>query len=693
MPQIVQHQELVKLIAQANLDYHLHDAPSLTDADYDALMIELKEIEKNHPELVTGDSPSQKVGAPAAAGFGKVAHEKAMLSLANAFTEEEMLEFAKPAEYVAEPKIDGLALSITYVDGKLLHALTRGDGAVGEDVTQNVLTISDVPQSLPEDSPLSQGRVDIRGEVYMSHETFSELNRAAEEKGAKLLANPRNAAAGSLRQLDAEITRQRKLSFFAYGWGVISKGDPAKTQAEMMALIAAAGFKVNNLLKICKSYDEIRSHYQSILGQRGTLGYDIDGVVVKVNDLAEQNRLGFRSTTPRWAIAWKFPAERVWTTLEAIDIQVGRTGALSPVARLKPVSVGGVMVSNATLHNLDYIQGRASDGSTIRGGADIRVGDTVEIYRAGDVIPKVGAVDLNKRPAEAVAYSFPATCPECGSPCAQEGSNWLCLGGLGCDAQIRERLTHLVSRAGLNIDGFGEKQVAFFFDSDVLPVKVPADIYQLAYNDEAFGSKNDLPGHSWLANQPGWGKQSARKLFDAIEASRDVELARFIYAVGIRQIGEGTAALLAREFLSWEAFKQCARLIATGDQDAADRIRSINGIGETVINAIRDCFGPKGDYGMILDLAQELKIIDEKPPQTEGSKVAGLTVVFTGTLEKMSRSDAKKQAESLGAKVSGSVSAKTDLLIAGPGAGSKAKAAAELGVKTITEDEWLALVG
>lgn len=687
------HEELVRIIQQANTDYHMKDAPTMSDADYDALVQELKQIEKLEPALSDAGSLTLGVGAPAEDGFGKIAHEIPMLSLANAFTEDDMADFIGDTEYLAEPKIDGLALSITYVGGKLVHAGTRGDGAIGEDVTANVMEIDDIPKMLPAGSQLSQGKVEIRGEVYMSHATFKALNDVAEANGTKLLANPRNAAAGSLRQLDAKVTRDRKLSFFAYGWGVLDGNHKLDTQAAMMAQIAAAGFKVNEHLMVCKSYEEIRKHYNDILDQRADLGYDIDGVVIKVNSLKEQERLGFRSTTPRWAIAWKFPAERVWTTLEAIDIQVGRTGALSPVARLKPVSVGGVMVSNATLHNLDYIQGRASNGAAIRGGVDIRVGDMVSIYRAGDVIPKVGGVDLSRRPADAVAFEFPQSCPECGGACIQEGSTYICTGGLNCPAQIRERLVHLVSRAGLNIDGFGEKQVAFFLECDVLRVILPVDIFQLAYNDCHYAEKHGLEGGSWLATQEGWGKVSARKLFDAIEKARDVDFARFLYAVGIRHIGEGTSSLIAREYLSFGAFLEAARAIAAGDLAARERLLSISGIGETVANTIQHSFGPKGDYHLITQLAEEMSIKDEQPPKTEGSNIAGLTVVFTGALEKMSRSEAKKQAEALGAKVSGSVSAKTNILVAGPGAGSKMADAQKHGVKVMSEQEWLDMVG
>ena len=687
------HIHLAARINQANIDYHQNDAPTLSDADYDALKRELQALEEMHPELVTADSPSQKVGATPSAAFGQIRHRIPMLSLGNAFEDEDVADFTRTTAgaeiWVAEPKIDGLALSLRYENGRLIHAATRGDGETGEDVTANARMIADIPEVL---TGLAPAVLEVRGEVYMSHETFQALNDAARDApGARVFANPRNAAAGSMRQLDATVTRARKLSFFAYGWGEVD-GVVFETQYGAMNTLQLAGFKVNPLMKRCASGEELLAHYREILSARADLGYDIDGVVYKVDELALQKRLGFRSTTPRWAIAHKFPAERAWTRLEAIEIQVGRTGILAPVARLVPITVGGVVVSNATLHNLDYIQGRGSDGEAIRGGRDIRVGDMVEIYRAGDVIPKVGGVDLSKRPADAVPYEFPDTCPECGSPVLREGSHHVCTGGLACPAQARERLRHLVSRAALDIDGFGPKQVAFFWNSKDVTVGEAADIFTLRERDTEAGVHLGLPGPSWLAHQPGWGAASAAKLFDAIEASRQVEIDRFIYALGIRHIGENTAVLLARTYLSWESFRQAGAAIAAGHLAQIEKLRGIDGIGDAVVDALREAFTPGPGQQAIDRLASLLDISSMEPPKTEGSAVAGLTVVFTGTLTRMSRSEAKRQAEAAGAKVSGSVSARTDILIAGPGAGSKETKARDMGVRVIDEAAWIALI-
>ncbi|WP_051357686.1 NAD-dependent DNA ligase LigA [Leisingera caerulea] len=684
------HAELAGLIEQANTDYHTHDAPRVDDAVYDGWKRELLEIEALHPELATPSSPSQKVGAAPSAAFGEIRHVVPMLSLGNAFTEEDVEGFrtatAEADAYVAEPKIDGLALSLRYEGGKLVHAATRGDGETGEDVTRNALTIADIPQQLPASAPRV---LEVRGEVYMSHAVFKELNEAARNgQGSRVFANPRNAAAGSLRQQDAEVTRARKLSFFAYGWGDVSE-QLASSHFDAMQRIAGLGFKVNPLMKRCSGSADLVSHYEQILTARADLGYDIDGVVYKVDSLELQGALGFRSTTPRWAVAHKFPAERAWTRLEAIEIQVGRTGALSPVARLAPVTVGGVVVSNATLHNLDYIQGRDSSGEMIRGGIDIRAGDFVEVYRAGDVIPKVGNVDVSKRPDDAVSFAFPATCPECGSPVRKEGSRHICTGGMVCPAQGRERLRHLVSRAALDIDGFGEKQVEFFWDCIELPVREASDIFTLSERDALCR----VPGQSWLASQPGWGAASVRKLFDAIDVSQSAELDRFIYALGIPHVGESTAALLARHYLSWNAFALACEQMAAGDTAEAESLQKIDGIGDAVVGALRAAFSHGEGLSAIKRLAGLMIIADMKAPVVSGSAVAGLTVVFTGKLVKMSRSDAKKQAEAAGAKVAGSVSAKTDILIAGPGAGSKEDKARGLGVKVIGEEAWLEMVG
>ncbi|MBV1902268.1 MAG: NAD-dependent DNA ligase LigA, partial [Marinosulfonomonas sp.] len=484
---------LAAVLGRANLAYHGQDAPDISDADYDALKSRNKKIESHFPELKRTDSPSDQIGAPASTGFSKVTHEVAMMSLSNAFEDAEIREFdesvakflgiaANTIYYTAEPKIDGLSLSLRYEAGVLVQAATRGDGATGENVTANARTISDIPIKLTGAPDI----LEVRGEVYMSHADFAALNERQSTVGEKVFANPRNAAAGSLRQLDVTITKSRPLRFFAYAWGALSM-PLADSQIAAITRLNALGFQTNSLTELCVGPDAMLAHYRRIEEQRATLGYDIDGVVYKVNDLSLQRRLGFRSTTPRWAIAHKFPAELAWTRLEAIDIQVGRTGALSPVARLTPVTVGGVVVSNATLHNEDYIAGRGAKGSEIRGGKDIRVGDWVQIYRAGDVIPKVADVDLDKRPGDAELYDFPHICPDCGSDAPREEGDAVrrCSGGLICPAQAVERLKHFVSRGAFDIDGLGAKQVEMFYNDEVLPIREPADIFTLGTRDAA----------------------------------------------------------------------------------------------------------------------------------------------------------------------------------------------------------------
>ncbi|MEO5619614.1 MAG: NAD-dependent DNA ligase LigA, partial [Cypionkella sp.] len=539
---------LANLLEIANRAYHAEDAPKISDGEYDSLRQRNLAIELRFADLKRADSPSLHIGAPAAEGFAKVTHALPMLSLENAFEDSDVVEFDERVRkflghdtslfYTAEPKIDGLSLSLRYMDGKLVHAATRGDGAVGENVTANALTIADIPKKVKNAPQV----LEVRGEVYMSHADFTALNARQEEAGEKIFANPRNAAAGSLRQLDAKITQSRPLKFFAYAWGKLSE-PLARTQFEAIEKLAALGFKTNPLTTLCSGPESLLEQYRAIEAQRATLGYDIDGVVYKVNDLALQARLGLRSTTPRWAIAHKFPAELAWTRLDAIDIQVGRTGALSPVARLMPVTVGGVVVSNATLHNEDYIAGRGAKGNPIREGRDIRVGDWVQVYRAGDVIPKINDVDLERRPSAAVPYEFPEICPECGSPAIREPGDAVrrCTGGLICPAQAVERLKHFVARGAFDIEGLGAKQVEMFFKDTELPVKAPADIFTLARRDEANGLKR-------LKNRDGFGETSVKKLFAAIEAKRVIGLDRLIFALGIRHVGEAAAGLLARHY-------------------------------------------------------------------------------------------------------------------------------------------------
>jgi DNA ligase (NAD+) len=682
---------LAEVLNEANTAYHTEDAPEISDADYDALKRRNAAIEARFPDIKRADSPSEQVGAPVAEGFGKVRHAVPMLSLANAFDAEEVTEFDArirkylglgsdaPLAYTAEPKIDGLSLSLRYEKGVLVQAATRGDGAVGENVTANARTIENIPQKLKNAPDL----LEVRGEVYMSHADFAALNARQAERGGKTFANPRNAAAGSLRQLDAEITRARPLQFFAYAWGALSE-PLAETQKGAIDRLTELGFSTNPLTALCDGPSDMVAHYEKIEAQRATLGYDIDGVVYKVDDLALQERLGFRSTTPRWAVAHKFAAELAWTRLEGIDIQVGRTGALSPVARLQPVTVGGVVVSNATLHNEDYIKGLDSKGAEIRGGKDVRVGDWVQIYRAGDVIPKVADVDLSKRPSDAEAFVYPTTCPECGSDAIREPGDAVrrCTGGLICPAQAVEKLIHFVSRKAFDIDGLGAKQVEQFYHDGW--IAEPADIFTLK---ERYGT-----GVQQLKNREGWGPKSADNLFQAIEDRREIPMARLIFALGIRHVGEAASSLIALHYGDWDSFEAAMAEARGLDGPAWDDLIGVDGVGSVMAGSLVSAFAQEAERASIDRLVADLTVIPAERPDTEGSPVAGKTVVFTGTLEKMSRAEAKARAERLGAKVSGSVSGKTDILVAGPGAGSKATKAADLGVETMDEDGWLALI-
>ncbi len=684
---------LSRTLEAANTAYHRDDAPIITDAEFDALKRRLAAIEAQFPTLKSPDSLTGRVGAAPAAGFAKVTHRVRMLSLENAFAEDEISEFDSrirrflnlppevPLTYTAEPKIDGLSLSVRYEEGRLTVAATRGDGETGEDVTANALTIDDLPSRLDGAPAL----LEVRGEVYMRHEDFAALNARQAEAGGKTFANPRNAAAGSLRQLDATITAARPLRFFAYGWGALSE-PLAGTQMQALERLSALGFTINPLTRLCDGAAALMDQYRAIERDRASLGYDIDGVVYKVDDLGLQGRLGFRSTTPRWAIAHKFPAEIAVTRLERIEIQVGRTGALSPVARLAPVTVGGVVVSNATLHNADYIAGRDSRGAPIREGRDIREGDWVWIYRAGDVIPKVKDVDVGRRDPTAQPYEFPKVCPVCGSDAVREEGEAVtyCTGGIVCAAQAVEKLKHFVGRSAFDIDGLGAKQVeSFFADGWIADF---ADIFTL---EDRHGPGSEKP----LQDREGWGETSATKLFEAIRVRRTIPLQRLILGLGIRHVGESTAALLARNYGSWASFRgqiQAAHDLAGPEWEA---LNAIEGIGETVAAAIVEYFHEAGTRAAVDRLVAHLTIEDAAAPASEGSPVAGKTVVFTGTLEKMGRAEAKARAEALGAKVSGSVSARTDLVVAGPGAGSKLKEAEKHGVEVIDEDQWLKLIG
>ena len=684
-------ERLAGLLFKANNAYHTQDAPSISDAEYDALKKRNVAIEALFPALKRDDSPSEQVGAAPARGFAKVNHAVAMLSLSNVFDEKHVIEFDDrlrkylglgaqvPLAYTAEPKIDGLSLSLRYERGHLIQAATRGDGAEGENVTENARTIQDIPQHIDGAPEI----LEVRGEVYMSHADFAALNDRQARAGEKAFANPRNAAAGSLRQLDATITKARPLCFFAYAWGELSK-PLSQSQKGAIDQLAVFGFKTNALTAICDGPEEMNAHYRKIEQMRAGLGYDIDGVVYKVNDLALQGRLGFRSTTPRWATAHKFPAELAWTHLESIDIQVGRTGALSPVARLTPVTVGGVVVSNATLHNEDYIAGRDNKGAVIRDGKDIRMGDWVQVYRAGDVIPKVADVDLSKRLTTAHPFIMPDKCPECGSAALREPGDAVrrCTGGLICPAQAVEKLKHFVSRTAFDIEGLGAKQVEQFHTDGW--IAEPADIFTLR---NRFGQ-----GLQQLKNREGWGEKSAINLFDAIDDRRKIGLGRVIFALGIRHVGEAASNILAAHYQEWSVFADAMRAAHEGNS-AMDELMSIDGVGPVMARSLTITFQQQAERDSIDRLIAHLNIQPADRPITDGSPVAGKTVVFTGTLEKMTRAEAKARAEALGAKVAGSVSAKTDIVVAGPGAGSKAKKASDLGIKVVDEDGWRTLIG
>ncbi len=686
--------ELARLateIAHHDNLYYQADAPEISDAEYDDLRRRNAEIEAAYPALIREDSPSRKVGAAPAEGFGKIRHRVPMLSLGNAFNDDEIREFVERVHrflgiksdsdrvaFTAEPKIDGLSISLRYERGRLIEAATRGDGTEGENVTANVRTIRQIPHAIKKsDVP---DIIDVRGEIYLSHADFRKLNETQAETGQKIFANPRNAAAGSLRQLDASITASRPLRFFAYAWGEAS-ALPAVTQSGVYDAFERWGFPVNPLARVCQNADEMLAFYREIAQQRATLGYDIDGVVYKVDRLDLQERLGFVSRSPRWAIAHKFPAEQAITILRNIEIQVGRTGALTPVAKLEPVTVGGVVVTNATLHNEDEIKRK-----------DIRVGDTVVVQRAGDVIPQIVQVVQEKRPRDSKPYAFPTVCPVCGSHAVREVNERTgetdavrrCTGGLICPAQAKERLRHFVSRNALDIEGLGEKQIELFYDEG--RIMRPADIFTLAAREEKRSDK--------LIDKKGYGKKSVENLFKAIEARRKVPLDRFIFGLGIRHVGETTARDLANAYGTWDAFAAAVKAAVEGGHksDAYNDIDNIEGIGETVVDALIDFFSEPHNIEAIEALLAEITVEAFARAVATQSSVTGKTVVFTGSLERLTRGEAKAQAERLGAKVAGSVSKKTDYVVAGADAGSKLSKARELGVAVLTEDEWLSLI-
>ncbi|GIK48932.1 MAG: DNA ligase [Alphaproteobacteria bacterium] len=744
--------------------YYQKDAPEISDAEYDRLRVRNSAIEARFPELVRDGSPSMRVGAAPAEKFGKVRHRAPMLSLDNAFGPEDARAFVQrvqrflglsaPPMFTAEPKIDGLSASLRYENGRFVQGATRGDGREGEDVTANLRTIADIPHALKG----APAVLEVRGEVYMEKAAFASMNARLEAEGKQTYVNPRNSAAGALRQLDPRITASRPLRFFTHGWGELSE-PLARTQYDAMRRLEDLGFPVASIER-AKDADRLIDIYERILAGRQKLAYEIDGVVYKVDDLALQQRLGFVSRSPRWAIAHKFKAEQQQTILEGVDIQVGRTGALTPVGRLKPVFVGGVTVTNVTLHNGDYIAGRGADGGPIRGGKDLRIGDTVVIQRAGDVIPQIVDVLLEKRPKGARRYHFPERCPVCDSHVARElepGSEGViarCTGGLNCPAQAVERLIHFVARRAMDIEGLGARQIEEFYELGW--VREPADIFRLhAHRDE-------------LTTREGYGERSVANLLASIDARREPEFARFLYALGIRDIGETTAGVVARRFESWDAFeaavKAAVRARPGEAYEALERVRGvgdgaraaliaaapdlkvpradlfeeseppkvkgvtarawqgltsafgslpeaiaaikaaakqapgedyldlarIDGVGPVAADHLVDFFAEKHNTDALKRLLKEVRVKDQ-PRAATASKVAGLTIVFTGALEQMTRDEAKARAVALGAKVSGSVSKKTDLVVAGPGAGSKLAEAEKFGVKVIDEDAWIKL--
>jgi DNA ligase (NAD+) len=692
----IEHTRLALELEGHDRRYYQDDAPSVSDSEYDALRHRFNAIEKRFPEFVSAESPSQKVGAAPSGRFRKVRHSVPMLSLDNAFSEEDVRDFVDRIarflklpddniDFSAEPKIDGLSMSLRYEEGELVTAATRGDGTEGEDVTANIRTLEDVPQQL-------KGRnvpdiCEVRGEVYMTKKAFLALNKKQIEAGEAPFANPRNSAAGSLRQKDPTITASRPLGFFAYAWGEMS-AMPEDTQSGMIAWFERCGFTTNPLTRLCHSVDQLLAFHRKIEEGRAGLDYDIDGVVYKVDRIDWQERLGFVSRTPRWGVAHKFPAERATTVLRDIEIQVGRTGSFTPVGKLEPVGVGGVIVQNVTLHNEDYIRGWDNKGEQLREGRDIRIGDTVVIQRAGDVIPQVVDVIIDKRPEGAKEFHFPKKCP-CPlhtdvvreeTAAGEESSRARCTGEFACPFQKIEHLRLFVSRRAFDIDGLGEKQLQYFFDEEW--VREPADIFTLQKRN------NKLK----LEDIEGYGETSVRNLFASIESRRSIALERFVYALGMRHVGETTALALARGYGSWDAFHDASLKVARGDEEAIAEMDALDQIGDTVIASVAAYFGESHNRGIVERLTQEVTIVDAEKPKSS-SKVAGKTVVFSGALERMTRDEAKANAERLGAKAASSVSKKTDYLIAGPGAGSKLADAKKHGVTVLTEDEWLKLIG
>jgi len=669
--------ELAKQIRHHDELYYQKDAPEISDSEYDALRARYRALREQFPHLAPKDDPEKRVGVPPAAAFSKVTHAVPMLSLNNAFEERDVSDFierirrflgiadSRPLVFLAEPKIDGLSASLRYEGGRLVQAATRGDGATGENITANVLTIRNVPHNL-------RGRfpeiTEVRGEIYLEREDFAQLNAEREAKGEPVFANPRNAAAGSVRQLDPSVTASRPLKFFAYELGE-SEARP-ETQHEKRELIRKWGFDINEPSRLCKTIDDLLAYYREMEEKRHSLPFDIDGVVYKLDDVSLQERLGFAGRAPRWAIAHKFAAEQAETRLNKINIQVGRTGALTPVAELEPITVGGVVVSRATLHNEDEIKRK-----------DIREGDVVRIQRAGDVIPQVLEVVLKHRPANSKPFKFPDHCPKCGSLALREEGMAVrrCTGGLICPAQIVERLIHFVSRNAFNIEGLGEQRVRELWELKWL--RTPADIFRLHQHRAA------------LEKREGWGEKSVDNLLKAIEAKRHIPLDRFIYALGIRQVGEATAKLLARHYRSLARWRSAMMEAREEDSDAWNELTGIDQIGPLIARDITTFFSEPHNLKALDDLSEEVTVEDFQATRSSGSPLAGKTIVFTGTLFAMSRAEAKARAESLGATVAGSVSKNTGYVVAGADPGSKAARARELGVKILSEEEWLKLAG
>ncbi len=673
-----------KEMAKADIAYYQNDDPYLTDAEYDALKRRNELIEAKFPELKIADGPSKRIGAAVKSEFGKVEHKIPMLSLGDIFSESELLDFTSSVNrflgnetdnqitYSAEPKIDGLSFSARYEHGKFVKGATRGDGKTGEDITENLKVIKDLPLTLSaSDVP---DVLEVRGEVYMSKADFLELNAKCEAEHKKVFANPRNAAAGSLRQLDANITKERKLSLFVYTWGDVSD-IVWKSQSEFLQKVRDWGFKTNPYNRICHTSTDLMNYFNYLQEERADLPYDIDGIVYKVDDLALQNRLGFLTRTPRWAIAHKFPAEQAFTKINNIRIQVGRTGALTPVADLEPINVGGVIVSHATLHNEDEIKRK-----------DIRIGDTVVIQRAGDVIPQIVRVLTEKRPADSQEFIFPHTCPMCGAHAIREEDEAVrrCTGGLTCPAQAIERLKHFVSREAFDIEGLGAKIMEEFYNEGI--IKTPVDIFTLEkrnrrLRDDLFAAIDD--GSIYLESREGWGKKSVENLFNAINNRRKISLPRFIYALGIRQVGTATSLLIAKHFSSFNAFEQDMLKSDTA------KLLEIDGIGEAMVKDIVEFFAEEHNQRIIQKLLEQVNVEDFVDTADYSSDLAGKTIVFTGTLEQMTRAEAKAKALSMGAKVAGSVSKNTDYVVMGADAGSKATKAQELGVTILSEAEFL----